>query len=65
MPRYLTYSPGRRRVWTEHTCFPAKAIRIWEADRWRSKYTFKFYWVSQDGSTITEIPESEWEAHSE
>lgn len=59
--RFLTYSPYRRLPWTEHSCFPAKAIKIWRGDPWRSKDPFRVYRIHEGGDTITEIPEREWD----
>lgn len=68
--RYLTYNPGRRQVWTEHECWPAKAIRLWrnpEQDRgWtpsRHRSPFRVYRIHEGGEIITEVPESEWDDH--
>ncbi len=68
--RYLTYNPGRRQEWTEHGCWPAKAIRLWRnahPDRgWtpsRHLSPFRVYRFCADGCHLYEIPESEWAEH--
>jgi hypothetical protein len=59
--RYLSYSPGRRRVWTEHDVFPLRAIKYWQdGPSWKYGTVFRVYRVSDDGSTITEIPPERW-----
>lgn len=68
--RYLTYNPGRRRVWTEHNCFPAKAIKLWREDgdkgypTLRSLYVFKVYRIHEGGDVVTLVPESEWDEYA-
>lgn len=60
---YLTWCPGRNRVWTEHTGFPHKAIKWWRDYPWASD-PFKIYYIHPGRDTITLIPESEWDDHS-
>lgn len=61
--RYLTWSPDRVRPWTEHPCFPAKAIKVWRESRYRSATPFRVYRIHEGGDTITEVPEGEWSDH--
>lgn len=58
--KYLTYLPGRRRPWTEHNCFPKKAIEQ-QGDYWRRSVPIKVYRLSEDRKTIEFVPEEEWE----
>lgn len=53
--KYLTYLPGRRRPWTEHDCFPRKAIKE-QGDFWRRSEPIRVY-----RQTVTFVPEEEWE----
>lgn len=59
---WLSWSPSRRRPWTEHGgTFPKGAIRYRETAPWgRDKDPLLIFQVSDDRRTITEIPEDEW-----
>lgn len=61
--KYLTYGRGRVRPWTEHNCFPARAIKVWrETPSWRTAgQQLLVYRMSEDRKIITLIPEGEWE----
>lgn len=58
--KYLTYLPGRNRPWTEHACFPKKAIEQ-QGMHWRRSERIKVYRLSDDRQTVTFVPEEEWE----
>lgn len=61
--RYLSWNPTRRRVWTEHPCFPKGAIK-WRDDQEQSwKRLLRIYRINESGDTITEIPPEEWSDH--
>lgn len=63
MSKYLTYSPGRRRPWTEHNCFPAKAIELWlcGGSYRQSRTLFLVYKISENREQITLVPPEEWD----
>ncbi|MFF5973676.1 hypothetical protein ACFY7C_19325 [Streptomyces sp. NPDC012769] len=72
--RYLSWNPTRKRVWTEHPCFPKGAVR-WRDDRWewRKEHSrlgaepkpdqLRIYRIHEGGDVITEIPPEEWDDH--
>lgn len=64
--RYLSYSPSRRRPWTEHNAFPAKAIRLWREDHsWRRSETFQVYrFCGPDRCHLYLVPEEAWDGLS-
>ncbi|MFE6222964.1 hypothetical protein [Streptomyces sp. NPDC057854] len=72
--RYLSWNPDRRRVWTEHPCFPKGAVR-WRdyCQKWRDEHRgssyapqlqLRIYRINESGDTITEIPPGEWDEHA-
>jgi hypothetical protein len=59
---FLTYLPGRVRVWTEHPNFPYKAIAYWY-DSLNGPFKvgqLEIYKMSDDRSKIERIPSKEW-----
>lgn len=64
--RYLSWNPTRRRVWTEHPCFPKGAIKWRDEDQWNGggpNGELRIYRIHEGGDTITEIPPGEWDDH--
>lgn len=59
---YLSYLPGRVRVWTEHDKFPHKAVQYW-LDSHNGPFAVRdlvIYKISEDRSKIERIPQDEW-----
>lgn len=59
---YLSYLPGRVRVWTEHPNFPYKAVEYWEHSQNGPfpQSHLEIYKISDDRSKIRRIPMDEW-----
>lgn len=70
--KYLSHSTQRNISWTAHANFPKRAVKNRDADyarsvkqNWPDPERFKscltIYRFSEDGKTITLVPEEEWE----
>lgn len=59
---YLSYLPGRVRVWTEHPKFPYKAVEYWmhSLNGPFKPSPLSIYKISEDRSKIELIPQEEW-----
>lgn len=60
---YLSYLPGRVRVWTEHPQFPYKAVEYWEHGMNYSPFKpsqLEIYKINDDRSKIERIPQEDW-----
>jgi hypothetical protein len=62
--RYLSWNPDRRRVWTEHSCFPKGAIKWRDECQWNKHGPLRIYRIHEGGDIITEIPPGEWDDHA-
>jgi hypothetical protein len=59
---YLSYLPGRVRVWTEHPQFPYKAVEYWRSSLNGpfKPSVLEIYKISDDRSKIERIHQEEW-----
>jgi len=59
---FLSYLPGRVRVWTEHPQFPYKAVEYWQhsLNGPFKPSRLQIYKINDDRTKIELIPQEDW-----